>query len=169
MSATDKNGPASLEAGSPASIDLGLGIACVLLGAGLFYGAKDYQPMLPGTLIGPRLLPSICAVVFMIFGAALSVSAFRKRRSGAPAVEPEDDGKGSPFFAAVLLGGLVLVILLIPYLGFIAASTLYAFAVTWAGRASWWRAALFSAVLTLLVYYLFSHIMRVPLPNGILF
>jgi putative tricarboxylic transport membrane protein len=125
--------------------------------------------MIPDTAIGPGLLPSICAVVFMLFGAALPVMSLHKARAGVRSVESEHDDTGSLGYAAILLGGLVLVILLTPYLGFIITTSLYAFAVTWVGRARWWGAALSAAVVTLLVYFLFSSLMRVPLPTGSVF
>ncbi|MEZ0169353.1 tripartite tricarboxylate transporter TctB family protein [Microvirga sp. TS319] len=169
MSAQNKNEPASLEVGSPPLADFGLGLACVLGGLGLFFGSRDFQPMIPDTLIGPGLLPSICAFVLAFFGAALCITSMRNWRAGAQTVDNEEDGGGSAFFTMILLGGLVLVILLIPYFGFIITTSLYGFAVTWAGRAKWWGAALSSVALTLVVDYLFAHVMRVPLPTGILF
>lgn len=167
--APDNNEPTLPEVGSPPLVDFGLGLACVIGGLGLFYGSRDFQPMIPETLIGPGFLPSICAVVLAFFGAALCIVSIRNVRAGARMVDSEDDSTGSPFFAAVLLGGLVLVILLIPYLGFIVATSLYGFAVTWAGRARWWGAALAAVALTLMVDYLFAEVMRVPLPTGSLF
>jgi putative tricarboxylic transport membrane protein len=167
--AQDSNAPTSPEVGSPPMVDLGLGLAFVIGGVALIYGSKDFQIMIPGTPVGPGLLPTICGTLLVIFGAALSLVAFRNMRLGAQVISAEDNSNGSPFFASVLLGGLVLVILLLPYIGFILASSLYGFAVTWAGRASWWGSAIASVTLTLMIYYLFAHVMRVPLPIGSLF
>jgi putative tricarboxylic transport membrane protein len=150
-------------------VDFGLGLAFVIGGLGLIYGSRDFQIMIPGTPVGPGLLPTICGAVMILFGALLSISGIRHARLGARVAGGEDEGQGSLFFAAVLLGGLVLVILLMPYLGFIVTSSLYGFAVTWAGRASWWGSAIASVTLTLLIYYLFAHVMRVPLPLASLF
>lgn len=169
MSGSGTPEAASQEAASPPSIDAALGLACTLGGVGLFSAAQTFQPMIPDTVIGPGLLPSICALVFMIFGAALTVLSLRSIRAGARFVAAEDDEFGSLGYAAVLLIGLALVVLLMPYLGFIIASSLYAFAVTWAGRARWWVAALSAVAVTLLVYVLFSSLMRVPLPTSSLF
>ncbi len=167
--AQNTNVPTSPEVGSPPIVDLGLGIAFVIGGLGMVYGSKDFQIMIPGTPVGPGFLPTICGFILVIFGAALSLVAFRNMRLNAQVISGDDDGYGSPFFASVLLGGLVLVILLLPYIGFILASSLYGFAVAWAGRASWWGSAIASVTLTLLIYYLFAHVMRVPLPIGSLF
>lgn len=164
-----KNEPTSPEVGSLPSVDFGVGIACVLGGLAMLYASRDFQPMIPDTRIGPGLLPSICAFILIVFGTALSIVSMRNARAGARVAEGEEEGGGSPFFVTVLLGGLVLVILLIPYLGFVIATSLYGLAVAWAGGARWWGAAISAITLTLLVYYLFAHVMRVPLPTGTLF
>ena len=158
-----------LEVDSPPLIDLGVGVAFVAFGATLIYGAQEFPVSVPNTVIGPGLLPMICAVVFLLGGAALSIRAFMAARRGARVADSEEGEGGSLTFSAVILGGMVLTILIMPYLGFIVTTALYAFAVTLAGKTRWYGAALSAALITAIVYFVFSSLMRVPLPAASLF
>lgn len=156
-------------ADSPPLLDLGLGVVFAVAGAGLFAASRGFPVMIPGTPVGPGLIPSICGAVFMIFGVLLALSAGRKLRAGLVFTDTEDNETGSLPFALLVIGGLALVIFATPYLGFVAVAAAYSFAVTVAGGARWWGAALSAIGVTLLVYVLFSELMRVPLPTGMFF
>lgn len=154
---------------TPPGFDLAIGIGFVVSGAVLVYGAQGFPAAIPNTLIGPGLMPLICAIVFLLGGATLAIKAFAAIRAGRKVAEGEDTERGSLGFSAVVLGGMVLCVLAMPYLGFVVTTALYAFAVTLAGRSKWWGAALYSGALTFGVYALFQMVLRVPLPTASLF
>lgn len=162
--AEEVEGPAS-----PARLDLGFGLVFAVGGAALFVASRSFAVMIPGTPIGPGLMPAICGLVFMLCGAGLAIGAIRRLRAGEIFVDSEDNAAGSLGFALLVVGGLALVVAATPYLGFIVTAALYSFAVTMAGGARGWGAALSAVLVTLGVYALFSGFMRVPLPAGLLF
>ncbi len=154
---------------TPPGFDLAIGIGFVAMGAVLTYGAQGFPVAIPNTIIGPGLMPLICAAVFLLGGAVLAIKAVANLRAGRKAVEGDDSETGSLAFSAAVLGGMVLCVLAMPYLGCVVTSALYSFAVTLAGRVRGRLAALYSAGLTIGVYALFQLAMRVPLPTASLF
>lgn len=155
------------EAASPPALDAGLGLAFALGGVALLVASGRFTPMVPDTRIGPGFMPFICAIVFMVLGAVLAFSGLRRMRSGEAVAQGEPGGTLA--YGAVVMGGLVLVVVLTPWLGFILASTLYSLAVTRAGGGGWIGSAVMAFAVTMLVYLLFSQLMRVPLPGFALF
>jgi putative tricarboxylic transport membrane protein len=147
-------------------LDVSLGLAFALGGAGFFQAAQGFAPMIPNSVVGPGLLPSICAVVFMIFGALLAVNGFRANRIASDFNDREPD---SIMFIVVMIGGLIGVVFLMPLLGFAITAAVFGFVVTWVCRARWWGALTNAVVISGAVYYLFSSVLRVPLPTGTLF
>lgn len=143
-----------------------LGIAFALAGLILFVEAQQFRPMRPGTQIGPGLLPSICGVAFMILGPSLVISTVLDRK---PAKITGKLDAGSPLFILLIILGMLGVINLMPYMGFIITCAAYSWLVTWFAGAKWWGAAISSIAISIFVYYLFTEHLRVILPPGTLF
>lgn len=151
---------------SPPLLDLGLGLAFTVGGVALFVASGQFQAMIPGTPVGPGLMPRICALVFMLAGAALAINAARHLRDSYDA---GDEETGTLGFSAVVLLGLLAVVWAAPYLGFAITAMLYSLAVTRAGGARWPGAILLALTTTVAVQLLFGSFMRVPLPRAELF
>lgn len=153
------------DAPSPPLLDVALGLAFAVGGAALIVASRAFPAMVPGTIVGPGLMPMLCGAIFLIFGGVLSLTAFQRYRRDGNVTEGEVE-RGSLPFAIVLMGGLVAVVWLADYLGFVVVSFLYSLAVTRAGGARWIYAAILALSVTMLTYVLFSNLMRVPLPRG---
>lgn len=147
-------------------IQMLLGLLFAVAGLALFIEAQSFNPMRPGTSVGPGLLPTICAVVFMVFGPALIINTFSERKK---ILDIKLDDYGSFRFILVVVLGLVATIVLIPILGFIITCSLYSLLIAWSAGAPWWGAAINGGSVAVFVYFLFTELLRVVLPAGLVF
>lgn len=153
--------------GTRSWLDIAIGITFAIGGAGYFQSAQGFALMLPNSAVGPGLMPSICAIVFMIFGTSLAIMGFSGRSATAPA--DQDQFYGWWPFNLVMIGGLIAVIFAMPYAGFLPTTAVFVFVATLVSGARWWGALLCALILSVGVYFLFSSLLRVPLPAGVLF
>lgn len=143
-------------------MDSAVGVVFALGGACILQQALTMQA-LPGMNVGPGLFPSIVGAGMAIMGVALTIQGWIVRDT------PEDDAP--PFltwFAAGTFAALVATILLMPYLGFLVAGTLFAAAVVLMSGGKWLSALIFSPIAAAAIYFTFTAVMRVQLPRGIL-
>lgn len=77
--------------------------------------------------------------------------------------------EGSPATVWQTLAGLVLYVWALPWVGFLAATPVFAGLLMWRMEVSWWKAGLAAAGLTLAAFGLFSGVFKVPLPAGVWF
>ncbi|MFO7297489.1 MAG: tripartite tricarboxylate transporter TctB family protein [Pseudomonadota bacterium] len=101
-----------------------LGLALVLIGAGLFISAQDIHVSPAVVLLGPRLFPSIVAVALVVLGIATIVVELFGSRDAAEAEgaaqTPENDW---PSFLTALAGPTLFLLTVEP-LGFAVATAL---------------------------------------------
>jgi putative tricarboxylic transport membrane protein len=138
---------------------------------GLALGAASLQmPGMGGQWVGPGLLPTIVAAGFAVFGLALIASGAREvRHLQVPAFGAvRDQVRSMPPLVPVVLGGLCVYIAVVDVLGFIVTTVLFVTAVVWAGSRAPWRSLAFAVVVTLAISVLFTRLLRVPLPPGVL-
>ena len=155
----DEQGPAPL-------LDLLLGLAFVGLGVVFWTASANMRVMIPNTVIGPALLPRVCATVFAGLGLILALRALAGlSRTGLPAGWRPDPGAPA-VLVPVLLG---LVVLGVPWLGFLTTSVLAGTVLMAAQGARWPLALAVSIALAAVIYLSFSQMMRIPLPRGALF
>lgn len=174
--------------------DVAAGAVTLALGIALTIAAAGVKPSSFGnSVLQPRDLPLACGVGLLIFGVVLTVQGILKMRAmtapaapdvaAAPAVPPSaaqdeqvppaDDGetalKDSPRNLLVL-GGLLLAYALtfIP-LGYIVATFIFLFAGTmYFSPDKWRRNTLFAVLFSVGVYLLFTEVLGIPMPKGIL-
>lgn len=124
--------------------------------------------------IGPSFVP-IAILVALIFSALLILfTSLRTNRKpegadSAPAEPPTETSAGQyKVMAMIVLGLLVYAIILVP-VGFIISTTIL---ILWQAqvfeRGKWIRNLVVSILFSILVYYIFVHILEVMLPVGIL-
>lgn len=112
---------------------------------------------------GPWFLP-------LMLGAALCAGAaalFLTRTS--PANTPADQPAAIDPLSWQLLGGLVVYVWALPWIGFLLSTSLFAWLLLWRLQVRWWKALCAAAGLTLIAAGLFSGVFKVPLPAGVLF
>jgi hypothetical protein len=116
-------------------------------------------PAIVGTL-GPNFFPRMLAGLLIAFSAAILIIAWRQKDD-----EPIEPPQKSTLF---IFASLVIYILILPYLGFLAATPLFlllsGFLLAEDIR-KWWKKILVSSVVsTGSLYYLFAVLLNVPLP-----
>ena len=149
--------------------DLVLGIAVTLFAAvGLVMVWRF--PAQPGTAFGPGAFPALIFSLMGLCGIVVAGRGYAQR--GAPWLVLSGWAAQRINFVtlAVLAASVLFYILAAPRLGFLAAGFLSVFGVlAWAkGRKSLLVSAATAAAATLVIYAVFAHLLRVPLPYGLL-
>lgn len=140
-----------------------IGILAILGGIAIISGTFGFREI-PGQQFGSAFFPRIIGVVAMLAGL---VQIFTANGGPAVTIPAELRGRGV-FVAAAVLIGIVLWILLAPLLGFLLITPLLIFtlAMIMGGRAL--PALAVSIGVTVLFYLIFSSLLRVPLPRGMI-
>ncbi|MDO6585111.1 tripartite tricarboxylate transporter TctB family protein [Salipiger sp. 1_MG-2023] len=149
-----------------------LGGFFVLLGIAVLWLASQF-PSFQGQPYGAALLPSILAVGFILCGAIMMLRELRLRRSAAGgsgpvfALVPDLREGGAPALFAVL-GNILAQIWLSPMLGFLPVSVIGLSVLFLVLRLSAIKALLLALATTVVCWWLFVDLLRVPLPRGFL-
>jgi len=118
---------------------------------------------------GPGLLPLLLAG--LLAACAIVLIAGKVDTAGtADATEAtEPAATGIPWRVPAAIGAMVLYAALLPVLGFIAATLVFVFVLNWWwGRHRWWAALAFAGIVTAVLVLVFSVLLGVPLPQGLL-
>jgi len=142
------------------------GATVVALSGAAAFGALRF-PETTGAVAGPAMFPLLVAACWAPCGLALLIAGWRRTTpppSGAPAA-PESESPVRRMF--VLLGLAVAYALLLPLLGFVSASALFlAVTILFLGYPHLWRAGALALSVAFAAFWLFSTVMKVPLPAG---
>ena len=126
-------------------------------------------PRIPGQQVGPGLFPGLIATGLAACGVLLIVSGYRKRAAEPWYETAEWMRSGRHFVAfAAIVGGVVAYVFFAEAVGFLVVSPLLLwmwFTVLGVPRR---RAVIVAVVATLVIWYAFYKLLRVPLPWGIL-
>ncbi len=147
-----------------------LGIIVILFSGLVILEARSY-PSLPGVPYGPGLFPSVVAGAMVFGGLVLIIKGLRNR--GATGWLILDEWARKPRTYATLgliFGSLLFYILFSERLGFIITSFLLLMGLLlWTRRGKRLLSTSIIAVFfPVLVFFLFSEILRIPLPPGLL-
>lgn len=85
-------------------------------------------------------------------------------RGGTP-IDVSADGLMN---AGLVLAGVAAFVVVVDWLGFVLTSGLILFGLLWKYGTRWWVSAAITVLLVPAVYQLFAHLLRVPLPRGLL-
>lgn len=145
-----------------------LGILIMALGLAILVGATEL-PGMPGQDVGPSLFPSIIAFGFLGCGAVIGWRGFR-RWSAEPAFSVADwfGGRRKVIAGIWLIGGMVIYIETFDIVGFIVLSAVYTGGLMLILGVRLGSAAIWSIGSTVFVFELFTRMLYVPLPGGIL-
>jgi putative tricarboxylic transport membrane protein len=126
-------------------------------------------PRIPGQQVGPGLFPGLIATGLAACGVLLMVSGYRKRAAEPWYETAEWMRSGRHFVAfAAIVGGVVAYVFLANAVGFLIVSPLLLwmwFTVLGVPRR---RAVIVAVLATLVIWYAFYKLLRVPLPWGFL-
>ena len=144
------------------------GAVFVLLGLVVIVHVQSF-PRIPGQQVGLGLFPGLIAAAFVVCGAILIVAGIRDR-AAQPWHETADwmrSGRHFVAFAAII-GGVVAYVALANAIGFliVAPVLLWLWFTTLGVRRM--TAVVVAVVATLVIWYAFYKLLRVPLPWGVL-
>lgn len=109
--------------------------------------------------VGPTVFPYIVATAMLVLSAGTVLSAFRH---GFPARDKDNLGP-----IAWIIGGLVLQIVTLSWLGFsIATGLLFAFTARAFGRGPLWQTIPIGVVFAFVVWFAFARGLQLSLPTG---
>ena len=145
---------------------------------GLIIWAFTFQfPVLDGGHPGPSLFPRVLGTLFIFFSLFVILEGWRKSKTPPPPPPPaSEDEEGN----VIILGeksyfNPVLVIILIAafialagHLGFIITGWAVLFILMWKLNTKPLKGLIISAFVVCFIYFVFVKILRVPLPQGIL-
>jgi putative tricarboxylic transport membrane protein len=148
--------------------DAVFGAILLLLALALLVTVQSY-PKIPGQNVGPALFPGLVAAALAICAVLLIISGVR-RRGVAPWFEPLPWLGSRPHVVTFVatIGAVVLYIALTNLVGFLILAPLMLLGLFLAFRVRPGPAVLTSIVVSLLIWYAFYKLLRVPLPWGVL-
>jgi len=139
----------------------------IFIALGVFIWSLTMQfPSLDAHHPGPSLFPRVLGTLFILFGSMV-VWAGRKTRGDTE--EPVAQEGPLNYFNPVLV--IILIAAFIAFanrLGFIITGAAILFILMMKLRVSFLKSSLVSVLLVCCVYFIFSKILRVPLPIGLL-
>jgi len=124
---------------------------------------------IPGQQVGPALFPGLIAAALAVCGVLLIISGIR-RRGTQPWTETADwmrSGRHLVAFAAIV-GGVAAYVFLANAVGFLIVAPLLLILWLKVLGVRTGMAAIVAVVATLLIWYAFYKLLRVPLPWGVL-
>ncbi len=138
---------------------------CLFIALGLFiFTQTSTYPSLEKGHPGPDLFPNILAILFIGFGLALILKA---RRLPPKTERPSSTPKRitNAFFVVGIIASYMI---LANRVGFLITSAILLFILMKKLGVTLFKSAMTSVLITLFINLLFSKILRVPLPYGIL-
>lgn len=154
--------------------DLFTGLAFVIAGISTIVTAQKF-PTLPSLQYGPSLFPSIVGVGFCLGGALLAANAlWNRKRVLAPQASTEattlkDPSSGKSGLAMLLPPiAIVFYIFASGYLGAMITMAVIMFVLMIMRKTVPWVALVASLLVALAIYFIFSHYLLIPLPQGVL-
>lgn len=148
------------------------GFAVALVALGVFTVVEAAGIQVPGSAssMGPQVFPYAVGALLVGSGAAVLYALSKGRRGMAEEGEDVDVSVGTDWVTvAKLAGSFIALVVLVEPLGWPLAATLLFAGAAWSlGARPWWRPALIGLVITLVVQVLFTQMLGVYLPSGVL-
>ena len=148
--------------------DAVFGAIFVLLGLVVLVHVQSF-PRIPGQPVGPGLFPGLISVAFALCGLLLIVSGVRNRAEEPWYETAEWMRSGRHFISfGAIVGGVAAYVLLANTIGFLILSPvlLWLWFTTLGVRRV--TAVVVAIIATLVIWYAFYKVLRVPLPWGVL-
>ena len=148
--------------------DAVFGAILVVLGLAVVAHVQSF-PRIPGQQVGPALFPGLVAIGLAVCGAILVLYGLRHRDAQPWFVaEPWTRSKRHVVAFTAVVGAIAFYLALAHALGFLLAgpAILFVLFVVFGGRPV--RAAFVAVIATLVIWYAFYKLLRVPLPWGVL-
>jgi putative tricarboxylic transport membrane protein len=144
------------------------GVIIAMLGAVVLVHVQGF-PNIPGQQYGPGLFPGSIAAGFIVCGVLLIISGLRGR-NGNPWLEAGAWMRSPQQLRAVaaIIAGMAAYIVLADFVGFLILAPILLFVWFLALGVRWTTAIIAAVLTTLVIWYAFYKLLRVPLPWGVL-
>jgi putative tricarboxylic transport membrane protein len=145
-----------------------LGMIVIVFSGLVIWEARSY-PALPGVPYGPGLFPTVVAGAMIFGGLVLLVKGLgNRKRTGWVALDQWARKPRTYGTLGLIFGSLLFYILFSERLGFLITSFLILMALLlWTRRGRRvWSTSIIAVFFPLLVFFLFSEMLRIPLPPG---
>ena len=141
----------------------------IFMALGVFLWVMTFQfPVLDDAHPGPSLFPRVLGTLFIFFGAMVVYSGWRSTQKKEEP-QPEEEQIPLNYFNPILVIILIAIfIALANKLGFIITGVAILITLMVKLRVSLLKSSLVSIALVCFVYMIFSKLLRVPLPMGLL-
>ncbi|HVE50735.1 MAG TPA: tripartite tricarboxylate transporter TctB family protein [Casimicrobiaceae bacterium] len=143
------------------------GALFILLGVVVLVHVQSF-PRIPGQQYGPGLFPGSIAAGFVICGVLLVVNGIRHRHERWFSLGKWARVPSRVLALLAVFGGVVLYIVAAERVGFLIIAPLVLLLWLRAFGVRWGTAIVTSIVTTLIIWYAFYKLLRVPLPWGVL-
>lgn len=143
------------------------GALFILLGVVVLVHVQSF-PRIPGQQYGPGLFPGSIAAGFVICGVLLVVNGIRHRHERWFSLGKWARVPSRVLALLAVFGGVVLYIVAAERVGFLIIAPLVLLLWLRAFGVRWGIAIVTSIVTTLIIWYAFYKLLRVPLPWGVL-
>ena len=140
----------------------------IFVALGVFIWAMTLQfPVLDDNHPGPSLFPRVLGTLFIVFGGMVVYSGWKSRE--VQQTNPDEEQIPLNYFNPILVILLIAAfIALANKLGFIITGVAILFTLMMKLRVSILKNSMVSILLVCFVYFIFSKVLRVPLPIGLL-
>lgn len=140
-----------------------IGFSGLALSVYVYVVSDAFKRVGEGLSENPAYYPRILALLLALFSCGILIGAIRRRQAIVVKVNRELFGNIGKF-----LGILIFYILILKSVGFILSTVLFSFAMIWLLGSTRKQAAIYALPISLVVYFVFSYLLKVPLPKGIL-
>jgi putative tricarboxylic transport membrane protein len=143
------------------------GVIFAVLGAVVLVHVQSF-PTIPGQQYGPGLFPGSVAAGFLVCGILLIVSGLRHRSERWVAAGQWVRSPRHVMASIAVVAGIVAYVLLAERIGFLIIAPLLLLLWLRAFSVRWKTAILIAVIVSLVIWYAFYKLLRVPLPWGVL-
>jgi putative tricarboxylic transport membrane protein len=144
------------------------GAVFLLLGVVVLVHVQTF-PKIPGQQVGPAIFPAVIAAAFAVCGLLLIVSGVRRRAEHPWYETAEWMRSGRHFVAfAAIVGGVAAYVLVANVVGFLIVAPILLWVWFIALGVRRVPAVVVAVIATLVIWYAFYKLLRVPLPWGVL-
>ncbi|MBQ9911378.1 MAG: tripartite tricarboxylate transporter TctB family protein [Lachnospiraceae bacterium] len=144
------------------------GAVIVLLGVLVFVSISSYKVPFTLSYPGPRALPGLAAVGFVVCGAGIFIKGCMNREGEKPFL----DRKGW-LKLGISVAALIAYVALMYVIGFLIPTALFLYGISTyyavGYNTKWWHRVIFAVATTAFLYLMYQVVFGYRLPTGILF
>ena len=144
---------------------------CTLILAGVYFYATEQLPSLEiGDPLGPKAFPRLLGIGLIITAVVMLFEILKARKAPAQkAAAPDPQARGAHIVVAAIALWTLVFFLLFERLGFVLATSVYLLVLTsYFNRGKWVANVLTSILFSVIGYLMFTKLLGVNLPPGIL-